>query len=970
MVQKISKYLVAYKKQFIFLLLIIFQQIVKAQTPVANFTANKSAVCVTSVVTFTNASSGNITSYSWNFGSGANPSTATTAGPHNVTYSSSGTKTISLTVTGPGGSNTITKTNFVTVGFERIKIMSSNLLNYPDNTNPIADSTARHPYYRTIAAATLPDIMVVDEMNSQTGINWFLSKVLNTVSSGYAAGTFINGADTDNGIFYKTSKFSFIANKRIITDLRDINEFKLVHTLTGDTLRIYAVHLKASSGTSEEAQRALEIDSLRKVTNALLAGSNFIVCGDFNIYKSSESAYLKLLFVNPGSEGHVIDPLPLTGTWNNSSFAIYHTQSTRTRSINFGSTGGLNDRFDMMLYSKAISLSGGMSYVVNSTTPFGNDGNHYNDSINKPPNNAVTQTIADALELAADHLPVYASFDFELKNCLQPDIGVLSLTSPTSSICATTNAPLQIQIKNYGNTSVDFSSSNASVVLQATNPSSITQTFTKTISNGILSAGNTMLVNFDSTYNMNAAGTYTFNASSTLGGDGNTSNDAMAVTNITISSNTASISPAGSQLICKGDSIILTASSGTQYAWSTGATTAFISVHDTGYYSVTITGTNGCVNTSNAVHLSYKYFTVDENVFVETMGNVASNISISTHENNNGFDNDSLDMSGSAEVRNTQTSSGAYPSASGGANIFFTNTIGKNFIISGINTTGLNNITFSFGIYRNMTAATGADFLLQVSTDGINYTTVPYPALSGTSTWHYITVTGIPSAQNLRIQFKQTGNTYQYRIDDLLLSYSNNAATVTANGATTFCKGDSIILTASAASAYLWNTGANSQSISVKANGNYYVKETSANGCTSNSTIIPVTSNYCNFSISTKVLIEGFYIGNGMMNAVVDPLNHPMLCDTVEMSLSQPVPPFAILYADKKVVATNGNATFNFNTMPYYGSYYLVFRHRNSLETWSASPVMIAAPVTTFDFSTPSGNRLIKTSVFPVIIRP
>ncbi len=953
MVQKIRNFLLSYRKQFVFILLLLFQHVVNGQTPVAGFTVNKSAVCIGAVVTFTNASSGNITGYSWNFGTGASPATATTAGPHNVTYSSSGTKTISLTVTGPGGSNTITKTNFVTVGFERIKIMSSNLLNYPDNSNPTADSTARHPYYRTIAAATLPDIMVVDEMNSQTGMNWFLAKVLNTVSSGYAAGTFINGFDTDNGIFYKTSKFSFIANKRIITDLRDINEFKLVHTLTGDTLRIYAVHLKASTGSSEEAQRALEVDSLRKVTNALPAGSNFIVCGDFNIYKSSESAYQKLIFVNPANEGHVIDPLPLTGTWNNSSFAIYHTQSTRTRSINFGSTGGLNDRFDMLLYSKAISLSGGMSYVSNSTVPFGNDGNHYNDSINQPPNSAVSQSVADALHYGSDHLPVYASFDFELNNCLQPDIGVMALTSPSSSICATTSVSLQVRIKNYGNTSVDFSSSNASVVLQATNPSSVIQTFTKTISSGILSAGNTMLVNFDSTYNMNVAGNYSFTANTSLSNDGNAANDAMPPANVSVNSSTASISPSGSVMICTGDSITLNASAGTHYSWSTGATTASVIVRDSGYYAVTVTGLNGCVDTSDTVHVSYKYFLVNGNIFSESLGSVAATTAIATHENNNGFDNDSLTMSGSADVRNTQTSSGAYPSASGGANVFFTNTIGKNFIISGINSTGLNNITLSFGIYRNMTAASGADFLLQVSTDGINYSTLPYPPLSGSATWQYIMVTGIPSAQNLRIQFKQTGNTYQYRIDDLLLSYSSNASTVNANGSTTFCKGDSIMLTASAASAYLWNTGASSQSISVKTNGNYSVKETSANGCTSNSAVIPVTTNYCSFSISTKVLIEGFYIGNGMMNAVVDPVNHPMLCDTVEMSLAQPVPPHTILYSDKKVVATNGNATFNFNTLPDYASYYLVFRHRNSLESWSFSPVMINSTVTPFNFSAP-----------------
>lgn len=933
-------------------------EVLHAQSPVANFTANLTAVCSGSTVIFTNTSTGNIATYAWNFGAGANPSTANTAGPHNVIYSTTGTKTITLTVTGPNGSSTLTRTNFITVGFERIKVMTYNLLNYPDNSGATADSTARHPLFRTVVAAAIPDILVVDEMNSQTGMNWFLSSIMNTVSTGYAAGTFINGFDTDNGIFYKSSKFSFVANKRIITDLRDINEFKLVHTLTGDTLRIYSVHLKSSTGSSEEAQRAQEVDSLRKVTNALPAGSNFIVCGDFNIYKSSESAYQKLMLVNPANEGHFIDPLPLTGTWNDPSFSIYHTQSTRTRSFNNGANGGLNDRFDMILFSKAVNLAGGVSYVANSTTPLGNDGNHYNDSINQPPNNAVSQSVANALHYASDHLPVYANFDFELTNCQQPDIGVQALTSPADSLCPDASVPLQVSIKNYGAISIHFSSSNANVVLHVTNPNSVIQTFSKNITSGLLSPGNTMLINFDSTYNMNAAGNYSFTANTSISNDGNAANDAMPATAITIIQNTAAINPSGSVMICQGDSIILNASAGTDYTWSTGATTASIVVSDTGNFSVIITHQNGCTATSDAVHVSYKYFSVSGNVFTETMGSVTSTTAIATHENNNGFDNDNLRMSGTADIRNTLNSFG-YATASGGANVFITSIAGRNFIISGMNTSGMSNLVLSFGIHKNTTASTGADFLVEASTDGINYDSLPFAPFSNGAGWYYKSVTGIPSTQNLRILFKQNGTVTQYRIDDVLLTYSNDEPAITANGATTFCKTDSVILTASVAPSYLWNTGATTQNIVADTTGDYSVKETSANGCTANSMAVPVTSNYCSFTIEAKIFIEGLYSGNGMMRAVIDPATYPLLCDTLEMSLAQPIAPYAILYSDKKVISTNENASFNFNTLPVYNSYYVVIRHRNSMETWSASPVFVNDISTAFDFttSTPNFNR-------------
>ncbi|MBT8380857.1 MAG: hypothetical protein KJO59_00715, partial [Ignavibacteria bacterium] len=76
-------------------------------------------------------------------------------------------------------------------------------------------------------------------------------------------------------------------------------------------------------------------------------------------------------------------------------------------------TGGLDDRFDMILMSQGISNSGEITYIPGSYIEYGNDGDHFNDSINQPPNAVVTQQIADALHNASDHLPVYARFSFE-----------------------------------------------------------------------------------------------------------------------------------------------------------------------------------------------------------------------------------------------------------------------------------------------------------------------------------------------------------------------------------------------------------------------------------------------------------------------------------------------------------------------------------------------------------------------------
>jgi endonuclease/exonuclease/phosphatase family metal-dependent hydrolase len=330
---------------------------------------------------------------------------------------------------------------------QEIILMSYNILNYPGN-----DTTIRNPYFIEIFSTVNPDIIVVQEIQSQQGVDGFKSNVL---LNQYEAGIFINGPDTDNAIFYKTDKFEFLSNKPIQTALRDISQFTLVYISTNDTLIIYSVHLKASSGSSNELQRAAEIDSLRKFTNTLHSGANFIVVGDFNIYRSGEPAYQKIL--DQTQSGYLIDPQPLSGTWNNSSYSQYHTQSPRTRAFGGGANGGMDDRFDMILFSQTVWDSGGIMYVQGSTIPYGNDGNHYNDSINRPPNTAVSQQIADALHYASDHLPVIVTLTFD--NIVPVEIDLFTtlvndndITLNWSTFTETNNYGFEIQrISTYNN---------------------------------------------------------------------------------------------------------------------------------------------------------------------------------------------------------------------------------------------------------------------------------------------------------------------------------------------------------------------------------------------------------------------------------------------------------------------------------------------------------------------------------------
>jgi hypothetical protein len=293
----------------------------------------------------------------------------------------------------------------------QVKIMSWNVLNFPSTSSVASDTALRCPAYRSVVNYVRPDVLVTMENTSVNSPVYFLNQVMNTGPYHYASGTYINGYDTDNAIYYRDSLFDFVSNQPVHTALRDISNFTLVYKSTGDTLHIFAVHLKASQGY--ELNRANEVANLRNVTNAFAPGANFLVAGDFNIYNSSEPAYQDLLQDDAGNDGNFLDPIQLSGVWNNAAYAPYHTQSThRTSNTGGYATGGMNDRFDMILYSNGVEQPTGVYYLPGTYVNVGNDGNHYDDAINYGTNTAVSQAVANALFDASDHLPITIDLAF------------------------------------------------------------------------------------------------------------------------------------------------------------------------------------------------------------------------------------------------------------------------------------------------------------------------------------------------------------------------------------------------------------------------------------------------------------------------------------------------------------------------------------------------------------------------------
>jgi endonuclease/exonuclease/phosphatase family metal-dependent hydrolase len=288
-----------------------------------------------------------------------------------------------------------------TINLSALRVLTYNALNFSSNSGD------RLPYFQSIFNDVESDIVLVQEMSDEGGAELLLT-ALNNGGNNFSKARFLDGPDTENMLFYNNAIVNFASQDTIDTQLRDISEYELL--LEGNLIRFYSCHLRASQGN--ELLRLVEVTRLRDHLNLLEEGSEFIIAGDMNFYTSAEPGYQKFIADETNNIGRAQDLSDQVGSWNNNPvYAAAHTQSTRVNAFGGGAGGGLDDRFDFIFSSYEINNGNGLEYIEDSLTPFGNDGNHFNQSINAGTNSAVSPEIADALYYASDHLPVYADFN-------------------------------------------------------------------------------------------------------------------------------------------------------------------------------------------------------------------------------------------------------------------------------------------------------------------------------------------------------------------------------------------------------------------------------------------------------------------------------------------------------------------------------------------------------------------------------
>jgi PKD repeat protein len=198
----------------------------------------------------------------------------------------------------------------------------------------------------------------------------------------------------------------------------------------------------------------------------------------------------------------------------------------------------------------------------------------------------------------------------------------------------------------------------------------------------------------------------------------------------------------------------------------------------------------------------------------------------------------SSNISGATSQNYTATAAGTY-------NVIVTNA-------TGCSTTSANLVVTTYAAPTATITAGGPTTFCQggsvtlTSSNAVSYSwssSASTPSISATTSGNYlVTITDVNGCQATSAPVTVVVNPLP-------------SATITANGSTTFCIGDSVVLSANSSASYLWSTSAMTQNITVYNSGNYTVQVTDANGCQSAASA-PVTVSASN-SPAPTITING-----------------------------------------------------------------------------------------------------------------
>lgn len=317
-----------------------------------------------------------------------------------------------------------------------IRVMTYNLLQYGVTAGPgCTPSTvsSKNAWLNIILGYYKPDLLSVNELRWNNNDAYALNIKNNVLNNYNAAMSLTNssnvaGSELTNMLFYNQNKFGYLSHSAITGNVRDIDIYELYHltaTTIADTAKLWVIscHLKAGNSAPDAAERATMADDIMAWLTAHPTIQNYIVMGDFNLYSSTEAAYVT--FTDNTNNMRFYDPSGVTTGWSGANYKNIHTQCPSTSSANCFSGGGLDDRFDFILMSQSIKdNTAKIGYKAGSYRTFGNDGVSYNTDLNCGQTTSVPATVCNALHDNSDHLPVI--MELQISTTVGVESGILS----------------------------------------------------------------------------------------------------------------------------------------------------------------------------------------------------------------------------------------------------------------------------------------------------------------------------------------------------------------------------------------------------------------------------------------------------------------------------------------------------------------------------------------------------------------
>ena len=331
-----------------------------------------------------------------------------------------------------------------------LRIVSWNLANLKGDASAIEAVFAEIESDDVEGVSAAPHLYVFQEIRA-ADVNELQSLIdaahpsYDYVRATFTSTPFENGSSGAQALFYRDDSFIEITtgHRDIFTGAgRNTDRWQMRLKNYSFDLYVFSTHLKAGTSSADQTEREQGATTLRANADSLPSGSHAILVGDFNVYSNSESAYQ--IITAPGPR-QAFDPLG-SDSWSGASNAFKHTQSPRlTGSSNGLIGGGMDDRFDFHFVTEGLLDGSGLSLVDYRVV--GNDGNHYNASINSgnnsyfPGQTSRSNQLADHIYDASDHVPVLCDYQVPARlAALAPDeLGL---------IIQNANFPISVQLSN------------------------------------------------------------------------------------------------------------------------------------------------------------------------------------------------------------------------------------------------------------------------------------------------------------------------------------------------------------------------------------------------------------------------------------------------------------------------------------------------------------------------------------------